>query len=463
MAFDVGAAQAATSASRGLRRSHMGAFVAVFALAFLGSWLLWTNPGYFSHDELQWASFAGNSGPIQWVPWLDVASFQYRPLTFNLWLWLSRHLFDTPQLFHALLVGWGAANAGLACVLARRLGVAAWPAAIGALVFALGPYAAYVHGWIGTIGDLAWVSCALLVALLVAGGVRAWLLVAGTLLLTTAALLAKEAAVVIPAILGVAWLCLAGAAQAATPLRRRVLVATIAAAIVVIAYLALRLPVLLHAPDGAAAYQVDPAQVPRHWLEYQLFPFLPPVFEIFNTLARGFGGSLALAGLLWLGVVAACWRAHARLALFFLLGGAAALAPVLPMSAASNQYGYGFAALATLAAAAAWARAPRWARVALALAALACVWHGVNVMRTTRYVGNVQAVFSPALADAVRAETEPPLRLRVATDADEWIFRRLTFEIPSYRGVAIDDRVQLVPADAPADAVIQRDGRITPL
>src|SRR3546814_6477393 len=102
MAFDVGATQAATSASRGLRRSHMGAFVAVFALAFLGSWLLWTNPGYFSHDELQWASFAGNSGPIQWVPWLDVASFQYRPLTFNLWLWLSRHLFDTPQLFHAL-------------------------------------------------------------------------------------------------------------------------------------------------------------------------------------------------------------------------------------------------------------------------------------------------------------------------------------------------------------------------
>lgn len=432
-----------------------GMLALVALVAFAGSWLLWTNPGYFSHDELQWASFAGTSGPIQWVPWLDVSAFQYRPLTFNLWLWLSRHLFDTPQAFHALLVAWGAANAGLACVLARRLGVAPWPAAIGALVFALGPYAAYVHGWVGTIGDLAWVSCALLAGLLVAGGVRAWVLVAGSLLLTATALLGKEAAVSIPALLGVGWLCVSRGR-----LKPRLLQATLASAVAVALYLALRLPVLLHAPDGAASYELAPALAPRHWLEYQLFPFLPAVFEVLNTLLRGLTGSLALAGVLWLGVAAACWRAHWRLAAGFVLGGIAALAPVLPMAAASNQYGYGFAVATTMVAAAAWARAPRWARVALVLAAVACVWHGANVMRMTRKVGDIQAAFSPALADAVQAHADAPLRLRVAPGGEEWMFRRLSFGIPSYRGVAIGERAQLVPADAPADAVIQPDGRI---
>jgi hypothetical protein len=45
------------------------------------------NPGWFSHDELQWAAFAR---PLDGVPiaagWLEVERFQYRPLTFELWL-----------------------------------------------------------------------------------------------------------------------------------------------------------------------------------------------------------------------------------------------------------------------------------------------------------------------------------------------------------------------------------------
>ena len=90
-------------------------------VAFLAQWPLVANPGYFSHDELEWGSFAAQT-PVPWVSWLDIGAFQYRPLTFNLWLWLSRRLFDTPQLFHALLVAWGAGNATLLCGLARRVG-----------------------------------------------------------------------------------------------------------------------------------------------------------------------------------------------------------------------------------------------------------------------------------------------------------------------------------------------------
>lgn len=452
----VGAARAATSASRALRRSHLAAFGAVWLMAFAASWLLWTNPGYFSHDELQWAHYAGSRGPIPWMPWLDVTQFQYRPLTFNLWLWLSRHLFDTPPLFHALLAAWGAANAGLACVLARRSGVPARPAAIGALVFALGPYAAYVHGWVGTIADLAWVSCALLVGLLVAGGARGWRLAAGTPVLTVLALLSKEAAVVIPVLLAVV-------AVLHRLSRARAWRAAAVAGAVVAAYLALRLPVLLAVPDGASAYRLDPAQIPRHWLEYQLFPFQPSVFEVLNTFRRGMHGSVVLAGVLWLGVVAACWRARPALAAFFLFGGVAALLPVLPLAGAANHYAYGFSALATMAAAAAWPRAGRAARVALVLAAVATVWHGINTMRMVRHVGEVQAVFSPTLAEALSARGDAQLRLRVAGDAEGWIFQRLTFDIPSYRGVPIGSRVVLVDGDAAADAVVRADGRLSPV
>ena len=74
---------------------------AVFALVLLAQLPLILNPGYFSHDELQWAAFAADG---RHVAWTAIGDFQYRPLTFNLWMWLSRPLFARPQVFHALLV-----------------------------------------------------------------------------------------------------------------------------------------------------------------------------------------------------------------------------------------------------------------------------------------------------------------------------------------------------------------------
>ena len=136
--------------------------LAVWLAAFLLQLPLVLNPGYYSHDELQWAAFAADG--VQ-VPWLDLATFQYRPLTFNLWMALSRALFDTPMLFHALLVAWGSANAALLAWAGRGFGMRPWPAALGALAFALSPYAVYVHGWVGCIADLLWVGCGLLLVL----------------------------------------------------------------------------------------------------------------------------------------------------------------------------------------------------------------------------------------------------------------------------------------------------------
>jgi hypothetical protein len=79
-----------------------------------------------------------------------------------------------------------------------------------------------------------------------------------------------------------------------------------------------------------------------------------------------------------------------------------------------------------------------------------------------RHVGDVQAVFSPALAEAVRARGDAPLRLRVADGAEGWIFQRLTFDIPGYRGVPLGPRVVLVGDEAAADVEIAADGRLSP-
>ena len=425
--------------------------VFVFVLVLLGQAPLILNPGYFSHDELQWAAFADQGVTFSWTA---IDAFQYRPLTFNLWLWLSRHWFAQPHELHGALVAWGAANAALLCVLTRRLGVAAGPAMLGALVFGLGPYAAYVHGWVGTIADLAWVSCALLTVLWVRESRSVTIAAVGAALLGLVGLLAKEAALVIPALLAIAW-WLDGR-------KRTWAAAALATAVVAAVYLALRLGALLHAPSAGAQYVVSLANVPLRWVEYQLFPPMPSRFEISGSVATAGSKRIVGTALLWGLLLATLWRSHRRLAALFVFGGAAALGPVLLMASSANQYGYGFAAVTAAVAAAAWTNAPRWGRMTLALAALLCVWHGVNVTHVMRRAGDVQAVFSPALADAMRSGTGP-VRLRPASDADTWIFQRLTHEIPSYRGVPIGDRVSIVGVQAPADYVIQADGRLTPL
>lgn len=78
----------------------------VFTLTVLAQWPLWSNPGYFSHDELQWAAAAHPPAgtPVAWRGWFDVQVFQFRPLTFNLWLWQVRSLGEIQAVFSPALV-----------------------------------------------------------------------------------------------------------------------------------------------------------------------------------------------------------------------------------------------------------------------------------------------------------------------------------------------------------------------
>lgn len=435
---------------------------AVFGAVFVGVLLLQSplifNPGYFSHDELQWASFASQSPGWYFREhlWTGLQSFQYRPLTFSLWLWLSEHLFARPWAFHGVMVALGGLNAGLLALLMRGFGHSTALSVSAGLLFALSPYAAYTHAWVGTLGDLLWVGCALSICLIVRGDRSPIASAIAVFVLTSVALLAKESGVVIPALLGLAWLFFERKRNWGT--------AMLVSLIPVAAYLAVRVGVLLFSPREAANYGWDLAFIPQRWLEYQLFPFNPGKTEVHNTLARSFTDPRTLANLaLWLALLAVLWRAGKAWFCAFLLCGSAALGPVLILALSANQYAYGFAAVTSAICVGAWPRIGRAGRAVLALLVLLCVWHSTNIMRRMHQAGEMQAVFSPALAKLVRTNGDNTIRLRSADPSQRWLFDRLTHDIPSYRGVPIGKRVVLVREGEAADYAIEPDGRLTPL
>lgn len=438
-------------------------FALWFAVLCLQWPLVW-NPGYFSHDELQWAAFADVAAweQLPWVDWFDWRTFQYRPLTFNLWLPLSHALFERPLAFHAVWVALGSGNALLLGLLLRGTGLPARVAFVAALVFALNPYAAYVHGWIATLADLLWVGIGLATAIWLqrrAATERddstrtAAFLVA--LLATTTALLAKEAAIVFPA--------LALLATILSSRRRIWSAATAGSALAALVYLALRVGPLLQGARPDSGYGLSLLQIPQRWLEYHGFTWLPTLFEIQSVSAAS---TLRLAALMLvsLAFIFALWRARPHYGITWLVGSAAALGPVLILTHSANQYGYGFSVLGCGLAALAWPRTSWMGRMVLACAALLTLWHGINVQFDLQRAGRLQARFSPALAAAVQGlEGADTVVLDVAAPGDRWLYTRLTHAIAAYRGVVIGERVRLAANGEPGSHRIETDGSLTPL
>jgi hypothetical protein len=369
---------------------------------------------------------------------------------------MLRWLFALPWAMHAVFVALGTAiGAGLLALLAR-LRVAPAVATVFALAFVLGPVAAYTHGWVATLADLLWVGAGMLGANLVLrwGGTapRTGAIAAAVALLTTLALLAKEAAIVLPALAGLAWL-LSGR-------RREWGVATIASGVPVVVYLALRVGVILFSPRPEGVYAWSVLSVPGQWLAYQAYP-LAPVLEPQNALVSvsrtHLFGAFALLVAMW----AAVARAHWRAATWGLLGGAMALGPVLLLQSPATHYAYAQSVVVAGALAVAWPRLGRPGRALVALVLVLTTWHGFAVSRQMHRVGVLQARFSPALAAAVAQAGGAPVRVRLSA-GDEWVYLRLSHEIPSYAGVAIGDRVQLVGPQEAADYDIAADGGLQP-
>ena len=420
------------------------------------------NPGYFSHDDLEWLARADMPSwtALPWIPWLDVSPLQYRPLTFNLWLVLA-HAFGTkPELMHLVFVCVGTANAWL---LARVLIAARIPERVAyasAIVFSLSPYVVYVHGWTGTLADLLTLTCGLLAARCLQNAFstpaneRALVLACAASLLVTAALMCKESAIVLPALLPLA------AYRQARP--QRWLLAIAPAAVIVFLYLVLRLPILADSGHLDSAYAWSLSYAPTRLTEYLLFPFMPPLFEIAPLLTKSTARIFAAGGcvLLLLGALA---NAGSRWPLAWLLAFGAALAPVLVLPISYDHYAYLASAVAIAICAAAWPilkKPPR--TVIAALAAIAMV-HGIIVMSRVYSVGVVQRnLYGDLLADL--RSSPASLHLAVDDPRDAWLLDRLLTGVTTYRGEPLSGRVRFGEAmpPRPTDRLLwmNRDGHL---
>ena len=221
-------------------------------------------------------------------------------------------------------------------------------------------------------------------------------------------------------------------------------------------YLALRAGALM-APAASSGYALAPAEAPVNFAAYALYLPLTTSFEV-NTVWLRSTGHLAVSALLMLALLGAVLRASPRLGLAMGLGAVLSLAPVLVLPQAATQYGYGFSLWLVACTALAWPRLGRAAGALVLLLLALLAHHGARVQAEMRAVGERQAVFQPALVQAL-ATHEGPLRL-LRDPEFGWAYERLTHQVPAWRGRVIGDRVVWVEADAEADFVVAADGGV---
>ncbi|MBK6726833.1 MAG: hypothetical protein IPG63_06160 [Xanthomonadales bacterium] len=417
-------------------------------------------PGYFSADELQWLARARSAPTLAALPWVsftDLSPFQYRPLTFNLWLLLAHLGGDRPWFSHA---AFALAMVGIALLLRQLLlafGVQSSRPWNAATLFLLLPTTVFSAGWVGTLADLL-VAAIALAAMLLASHARARpmaLAVHATiaLLSTAVALLAKESALVLP----LAWLLYAAVSDA----RREGIVAAAAASVAVATYLLLRMDPLLHPPSPVPYYAWQLSYLPRRVLDYLLFPLLPSVEEAHTVALRSVATQLG-AGLLVLLWWRDCWQRARWRGLAVTAASLALIGPALLLPKASAH----FALLAgvALAAGLAWlAPAPgrntRWLHALLLL--LLC-WHDVNLLRRFHRDAAVQTAL---LDDAARILATPAgthsLRLHAGSAEVAHVLAR-SASVPSWRGQPLQLHVVDGEPARSVDFVVQSDGRLRP-
>jgi hypothetical protein len=419
------------------------------------------NPGYFSHDELQWLAFADKPSlaDIHWIAWFDFSSFQYRPLTFNLWLLLSHWLGYQPVMMHLLRVLFGIAAAWLLRSVLLQFDAARRGATIACWLWLVSPYTVYTHGWVGTFGDSLCLIF-LLMALrhtLVQSRPGCWASSFGAALpvatLAALALMSKESAVVFPAVMLIAL----------AHRRDRTGVAAVAAsAVIVMIYLALRLPAILFPAAEIHGYAWSAGNIPARFAEYTLFPFLVGHFEVIASRTH----LTNWPALLGLGiVVATSLGAGWRRCLVFWVGWIAALGPVLILDNTNNQYAYLAGAWACACFAWIWPtiRTP-WHLLMILPIALILV-HGIQQVRDIRHIGRIQHNLYADLP-GILIETPRSITIKSQRRSDDFILQRLLKDVPSYHRAPVAGRVLVVASSdlrVVPDYRMRSDGHLIPV
>jgi hypothetical protein len=363
---------------------------------------------------------------------------------------------------HLAFVALGTANAWL---LARVLASANVPPRVcyaAAVVFALSPFVVYVHGWTGTLADLLVLLFALLAARTVQRAtptetatpraLRAF----GAALFVALALLCKESAIVLPALL-----MLVAYGQ---PSSRATRLAVAFSAAIVIAYLALRVPILVDGASTNPAYAWSPQNIAPRLTEYVLYPFMPPLFEIGSLLKASAARLVAASAcvILWLYALATRnWRWPAVWLAAFIC----ALAPVLVLPIAYDHYAYLASATTIAIAASAWPTLRQPPRTILAILAAIAIAHGAAVMSRMVAAGVVERNLHADLLEIIRLDPRTAVVVTAADRRDAWLLERLLHDVDRYRGVPMLNVSAAENGEAAPGArryLMNREGHLAP-
>ncbi|HSN40668.1 MAG TPA: hypothetical protein VLT92_10785 [Burkholderiales bacterium] len=419
--------------------------------------LVW-NIGYFSHDELQWLAFADKPSlrDVPWSAWFDFSPFQYRPLTFNLWLLLSHYIGYQPIAMHLVRVLFGLGAAWLLRSVMLQFDATRWQATLAAWIWLLMPYTVYTHGWTGTYADsLCLIFMLMALRFVLRQPTGSWRQSAMGALpvaaLTSLALMSKESAIVFPAAILIA------------AFRRRdrsVAAAFTASSIVVLIYLGLRLKTILFPHAVSSAYHWSLANIPARLTEYTIFPFMVGHFEVIASRDYLTGASLLCLAIFAAALLSTSWRRFAA----FWLGWIVMLGPVLILAQSSNHYAYLAGAFACAFVGLLWSHGRRLARFTFALVAAVTVAHGIQEAKEMRDIGRIQHHLYADLMPLLAHDTTP-IRIEAQRNKDDFVLRRLLHDIPSFRRKPIMDRVSVISfadkTDKP-DYRMRADGHLIP-
>lgn len=326
--------------------SNFNAALVLAGFALVTSMLLVSNPGYFSHDELQKLDAVRDLGLWNYIrayvnfPDYSDFSVPVRPFSYFVQGLVAASGKNMPFMMHLADVLMHAAVGILLFIGVFRVTGKRKLAWLAALIFLVSPNAAFAVGWSAALMDRLFILFGLVSCLAAYQYVSRNGAVGSLSLLMAGAILSvcsKETGIVLPTlILGYLFV------SPGYLKNRKFWIALAVWSLPSLAMLAYRSAPLLHSIAGKdAAYSVDFSAIPVNVLVYVAYPFLPDLYESYTwtylvsqtALIAAFAAHIVLTVMLWRKFSLRVALAYDAAYLLFLL-------PVITLTFTASHYLY---------------------------------------------------------------------------------------------------------------------------
>lgn len=383
-------------------------FSIIFTIGLLLSLGLIMNPGYFSHDEVGWGVKAISASSVFNIEYYNVfnyAEFHYRPLNFNLWLFTSYYLFDTPQLYHLFLVCCGLVNSVLIYLILKNE-VDERVAFLTSLISTVMPTVLFVNGWIGTIADVFWFMCCAISFLiyqrtrLIASSSIISLVIATLFFIF--ALMFKEAAVAFPGVifLYILYISFKNNSFLDVYKNRQDVKFFLTSTVIMLLYLIVRFEFLF--PSEGGGYTTSIFNIPTRMLEYFIYPFLIDNIEVHGLFEQHRTSQIIVALCLHFFLIALlCRKKIFNYILYFSFYFVTSV-PILILEMSLPHYIYASGFVMAFSVSYLFYK-ERVTRIISVVLFLMLAWHGINVQRNFVFTGIYHNNFINTLYSVVKS------------------------------------------------------------